>query len=122
MEDLSHVLRVVYYQGTNNKEMVRQGMISNPQDSQYSMMYLTTGDKAVEVNFDTEYKLYKNLSLFVELGTSASIWIRICGRAWATKRRKTTSRAPSASATSSRKAGNPGFLEGGQGRTDVLAG
>lgn len=32
------------------------------------MIYLTTGDKAVEVNFDTEYKLYENLSLFVELG------------------------------------------------------
>ena len=68
MEDLSHVLRVVYYQGTNNTEMVRNKMISNPQDSQYSMIYLTTADKAVEVNFDTEYKLYKNLSLFVELG------------------------------------------------------
>ena len=68
MEDLSHVLRVVYYQGTNNKEMVREKMISNPQANQYDMMYLTTGDKAVEVNFDTEYKLYKNLSLFVELG------------------------------------------------------
>ncbi len=68
MEDLSHVLRVVYYQGTNNREMVRSKMISNPQDSQYSMIYLTTGDKAVEVNFDTEYKLYENLSLFVELG------------------------------------------------------
>ena len=114
MEDLSHVLRVVYYQGTNNKEMVRSKMISNPQDSVASMMYLTTGDKAVEVNFDTEYKLYKNLSCSWNSATSASIWIRICGRAWATKRRKTTSRAPSASATSSRKAGNPGFLEGGR--------
>ena len=68
MEDLSHVLRVVYYQGTNNREMVRNKMISDPQDSLYSMIYLTTGDKAVEVNFDTEYKLYENLSLFVELG------------------------------------------------------
>ena len=68
MEDLSHVLRVVYYQGTNNTQMVRSGMISNPQSNQYSMIYLTTADKAVEVNFDTEYKLYENFSLFVELG------------------------------------------------------
>lgn len=68
VEDLSHVLRVVYYQGTNDKEMVRKGMIDNPQDTQASMIYLTTGDRAVEVNLDTEYKVYKDLSLYLELG------------------------------------------------------
>ena len=68
MEDLSHTFRVGYYQGTNNREMVRNGMIGNPQDTAASMMYLTTSDKAVEVNLDTEYKIYKDLSMFVELG------------------------------------------------------
>lgn len=67
-EDLSHILRVVYYQGTNDKEMVRKGMVTNPQETQYSMIYLTTGDRAVEVNLDTEYKIYKDLSLYLELG------------------------------------------------------
>lgn len=68
VEDLSHILRVVYYQGTNNTEMVRNKMLNNPQETQYSMIYLTTADKAVEVNLDTEYKLYEALSLFLELG------------------------------------------------------
>lgn len=68
VEDLSHIFKIVYYQGTNNTEMVRNKTIKNPQDSVYSMIYLTTADSAVEVNFDTEYKIYKDLSMFVELG------------------------------------------------------
>ena len=31
-------------------------------------MYLTTADKAWEVNFDTQYKIYQDLTLGVELG------------------------------------------------------
>lgn len=67
-ENLSHTLRAVYYGGTNNKNMVRAGFIKNPVTTVASMFYLTTGDSAFEFNFDTEYKLYKNLSLYVELG------------------------------------------------------
>ena len=31
-------------------------------------LYMTTADKAWEVNFDTQYKIYKDLTLAVELG------------------------------------------------------
>lgn len=67
-ENLSHTVRGVYYGGTNSADMVRNGAIKNPQATLASMIYLTEKDRAFEFNFDTEYKLYKNLSLFVELG------------------------------------------------------
>lgn len=67
-ESLRHVVRVGYYQGTNNTENVRQNMISKPSETVSSMFYMTTGDRAWEANIDSEYKIYKNLSLFVELG------------------------------------------------------
>ncbi|WP_308771810.1 outer membrane homotrimeric porin, partial [uncultured Bilophila sp.] len=67
-EDLSHTLRVAFYRGTNNTENVRQQMISKPSETVSSMYYMTTADKAWEVNVDSEYKIYKNLSLFLELG------------------------------------------------------
>lgn len=67
-EDLSHVLRLVYYQGTNNTQMVRDKFITNPQDTIGSMTYMTTADKAVEFNFDSTYKIYDNLTMHVELG------------------------------------------------------
>ena len=52
--------------GTNNTEMVRHGgaTLTNGGNS----LYLTTADKAWEVNFDTQYKIYKDLTLAVELG------------------------------------------------------
>ena len=60
--------QVVYYQGTNNTQMVREKSVTNPQDTMYSMLYLTTEDKAFEVNVDSSYKIYENLSLYWELG------------------------------------------------------
>lgn len=68
LEDLKHTVRVVYYQGTNNTQMVREKSVTNPQDTMYSMLYLTTEDKAFEVNVDSSYKIYENLSLYWELG------------------------------------------------------
>lgn len=68
IDNLTHTIRAVYYQGTNNSEMVRQGMIKDPQASVTNMSYFTTSDRAVELNFDTGYKMYENLSLYVEFG------------------------------------------------------
>ena len=66
MEDLTHIFRVGFVKGTNNTEMVRHGgaTLTNGGNS----LYLTTADKAWEVNFDTQYKIYKDLTLAVELG------------------------------------------------------
>lgn len=67
-DKLSHTLRVIYYQGTNNREMVRQGFIRNPQQTVTTFTYMTTSDRAVEVNVDSHYQMYKNFYMSVELG------------------------------------------------------
>lgn len=69
MEDLTHIFRVGFVKGTNNTEMVRSGWASLDSNDG---LYLTTADKAWEVNFDTQYKIYKDLTLGVELG-----WINL---------------------------------------------
>ena len=71
MEDLTHIFRVGFIKGTNNTEMARQG-IASPTGTSGRELYLTTADKAWEVNFDTQYKIYKDLTLGVELG-----WINL---------------------------------------------
>ncbi len=69
IEDLSHVLRVGYVQGTNNTNMVRDlGIWSVNDPTQNNQLYLTTADHAWEVNFDSTYNIYENLTLCVELG------------------------------------------------------
>lgn len=68
MENLSHSLRVTYFQGTNSKQV--PGMI-NPSISPYSITpatYLTTKDSVIEVDFDSTYYIYKNLATVLELG------------------------------------------------------
>ena len=73
MEDLSHVFRVAYYAGTNNKAMAEKGWVSSPWDDQNATgtgLYLTTKDHAWEVNFDTQYNIYKDLTWFSNWVTS----------------------------------------------------
>ena len=69
MEDLTHIFRVGFIKGTNNTEMARHGgaYISSADDAG-RQLYMTTADKAWEVNFDTQYKIYQDLTLGVELG------------------------------------------------------
>ena len=77
MEDLTHVFRVGFIQGTNNSEMVRSKYLgSNGKDVSIignmnnvgNDLYLTHHDRMWEVNLDTTYQIYKDLSLAFELG------------------------------------------------------
>lgn len=74
VEDLRHTLRVGYYRGTNTKKMARYAspyvQLEAPGSATglTSATYLTTKDSAWEVNFDTQYNLCDDLTLFVELG------------------------------------------------------
>ena len=61
---LYHDLRGTYVQGTNNRAMAA---VAGAPMRNYDGLYLTTGDSAWEVDFDTKYQIYKNLALHVEL-------------------------------------------------------
>ena len=56
IEDLSHVIRVAYYRGTNRHEHVENG--NNPLKYSVDGLYLTDKDSVWEVNFDHTYKIY----------------------------------------------------------------
>ncbi|HJD97439.1 outer membrane homotrimeric porin [Mailhella massiliensis] len=58
IEDLSHDFAVVYAQGTNDSDNTRFGL--NPS------RYMTTDDSIVELDFGTTYKIYKNLTAYLE--------------------------------------------------------
>ena len=64
IEGLYHDLRGTYVQGTNNRAMAA---VAGAPIRNYEGMYLTTGDSAWEIDFDTKYDIYKNLALHVEL-------------------------------------------------------
>lgn len=64
LEDLTHTLAVGFYTGTNDTRMAKT--VDDPR--QERGIYLTTDDHAWEVNFDSQYKIYENLTLAVELG------------------------------------------------------
>jgi hypothetical protein len=70
IEDLTHVLRVAYYQGTNDADLIKNG--NAPLKYSVDGLYLTDEDSVWEVNFDHTYKIYENLTAIVELG-----WLRL---------------------------------------------
>lgn len=75
-EDMTHSLLVGYYEGTNDEQMVRQGFVSSVDSGD---VYLTDKDNAWEVNFDTQYQVYENLTLAAEFGylkldLDSSVW------------------------------------------------
>ena len=78
IEDLSHTLRFIYYNGTNDRKIVRDAVNAGGFDRDAfnetmagfggSINYLTTKDHAYEVNFDHTYQIYENLAAVLELG------------------------------------------------------
>ena len=64
LQDLSHVFRVAYSKGTNSKEIASATYLSGIPGFQP----MTTKDNMWEVNFDTTYKIYENLTVALELG------------------------------------------------------
>ena len=67
MEDLTHVFRVGFIQGTNNSEMLKSGFVTG-MTSVGNDLYLNHHDRMWEVNLDTQYQIYKDLTLAFELG------------------------------------------------------
>ncbi|MBR3880314.1 MAG: outer membrane homotrimeric porin [Mailhella sp.] len=62
IQDLKHDFTVTYFAGTNHSAQAEAG------DMKRTVQYLTTEDSGVEVAFNSTYKIYKNLTTFVEAG------------------------------------------------------
>jgi hypothetical protein len=81
-KDLKHNVRVAYYRGTNDADLIKKygpagsdlkGIIKDYRGTAAAganpgLLYLTDKDSAWEFNVDTYYDIYKNLQLCVELG------------------------------------------------------
>ena len=64
VENLTHDFAVVYVQGTTDKKMVVDGVVTGtPAEG-----YLTTKDSLVEIDFTSTYQIYENLATSLELG------------------------------------------------------
>lgn len=69
VENLSHTLRGGYIRGTNNPDMVTR----NPLFTDTTPGgYLTYGDEAFEIDIETKYDIYENLSLVLD-----GAWLRV---------------------------------------------
>lgn len=71
VEDLSHTLRVAYYRGTNDNDVIKKGGLGSDDLIPHfgaESVYLTDKDSAWEVNFDHQYQIYENLTAVLELG------------------------------------------------------
>ncbi len=60
IENLSHTARIMYMQGTNENNQRR--------NTRVELGDLTEDDSVVEIDFDSTYQIYKNLSATLQLG------------------------------------------------------
>ena len=65
IDKLTSAFRVAYIRGTNDDDIVKNWAKSGKNPSPW---YLAKNDSAWEFNLDNEYKLYKELGFWVELG------------------------------------------------------
>lgn len=65
VDDLTSAFRVAYIRGTNDDEITKNWARSGKSISPW---YLAKNDSAWEFNLDNEYKLFKELGLWLELG------------------------------------------------------
>ncbi len=74
MEDLSHIIRVAYWNGTSSPELLEDGVIAGMPGTgnSGSYMYMTTKDHLIEVNVDSTYQIYENLQAVLQLGYIAN--------------------------------------------------
>ncbi len=68
VEDLSHILRVAYWGGTNSTEMAQ--FVGNTRTN--GGFYLTKKDSLFEVNVDSTYQIYENFQAVLQLGYIAN--------------------------------------------------
>ena len=73
VDNLYHTIRLAYYRGTNDSDVVKNnpGSFDNRHNEALFLadrQYMTDEDSAIEVNFDHKYKIYENLTAFLELG------------------------------------------------------
>lgn len=66
MENLTHTARVVYVQGTN--DIKQDGQKTSMGINAFESGFFTSKDHLVEVDFNSTYQIYKNLSATLELG------------------------------------------------------
>lgn len=65
-EGLTHEFTLMYVQGNNDDDNI--AFFSNPTE------YLTEDDSFVEIDFNTNYKIYDELTAYVELGWISADW------------------------------------------------
>ena len=80
INDLTHVVKLGYFRGTNSAEMPRKAnMTSYPTRADGPMAYLTTTDYAVDASISNTYKIYDNLQVNLE---GAYVYLNLDGDTW----------------------------------------